>query len=488
MTYLHSKNLFYLNLNPKLIFINSNFEIKLKYFGFEYLYSLHNTPNNILNKFFTDYEYCSPEIINNSIQNKAYEKCDIWSFGLCTYYFLTGKLPFDHKLYMSDIDEEFNQEKEENDKEKHEIEINLNLPAFVNNPLSTLIQRMLQIDVTQRVNLKDIHQSTWITDEKLIENNFTINNLKLPQNENILLNQNKLKKGSTHQSYNIKIPNNTSLQREGQELLLKNDNNLKENITQDKEQLDEDKDPIEEDKIKEEIETETQRVWDQERDNLYKSIESFHSKIFVELDSSDSSFSNSSNSTNFIISNTHFNSTKTDTKNDHQEIANHKEYIQNKQTYNGTSLQQNKLKILENSYLSYIGNVLEGVKTPLINKFSPQQIRRIKKRNPQYKMGKYNPDPNEYYDIMKRSSTTPILNRYKKHSFANFNLNKLLNYSKTQKDFQHTKPYEKSSNLPKKSSKIELFHIGTDLKMEPKFVITKNEEIGDQLNSNSNRI
>lgn len=86
--------------------------------------------------------YCSPEILNNSLHDK---KTDVWSFGVCLYYIVTGSYPF------------INHSHEENNHDRIVRNILYNNPNFehsrfklYSNSLKEVIKQCLNKDLNQR--------------------------------------------------------------------------------------------------------------------------------------------------------------------------------------------------------------------------------------------------------------------------------------------------------------------------------------------------
>ena len=77
--------------------------------------------------------YIAPEVLTSTYGIE----CDIWSLGVCLFYFLTGKHPFDG----NDMDDLF-----ENIKVGY-----FQIPEGVSKAAKDLIEKMIEVDVEKRI-------------------------------------------------------------------------------------------------------------------------------------------------------------------------------------------------------------------------------------------------------------------------------------------------------------------------------------------------
>ncbi|XP_053692450.1 cAMP-dependent protein kinase catalytic subunit beta-like [Sabethes cyaneus] len=145
LEYLHHMNLVYRDLKPENILIDTKGYVKITDFGFckivkDRTWTLCGTP-----------EYLAPEII----QSKGYGKTvDWWSYGILLYEMVAGYAPF----YSRTGDQIALFERICKGRVRY--------PTHVSSELRSLIQNLLQVDITKRYgNMKngttDIKQHVW---------------------------------------------------------------------------------------------------------------------------------------------------------------------------------------------------------------------------------------------------------------------------------------------------------------------------------------
>ncbi|KAJ6254232.1 mateRNAl embryonic leucine zipper kinase [Anaeramoeba flamelloides] len=128
-SYFHSKGFYHGNLNPNLILIDSKLNLKLHNFGFV-------CPNDSITKerqFKEGYlEHRFSPYFQKKRNLKLSSQSDIWSIGMCLYYSITGKIPF-QKMTKN----------------------NLKLPQWVGKGLSQLFCRMIKC-FSQKITIDEL--------------------------------------------------------------------------------------------------------------------------------------------------------------------------------------------------------------------------------------------------------------------------------------------------------------------------------------------
>ena len=150
---------------------NKKFNLKTKKF------ELNQEKKINLNNFIGTPQYCSPEILNNNVQN--FFTCDIWSFGIIMYELFHNKTPFDN----------YNLNKMIENIKKGEFYLNEKLP----NEIKDLIKKCYQ---NKRITLNEIFIHPFFKDfnfndlyEKNVPENFkkSISSINEKNKNNLLI-------------------------------------------------------------------------------------------------------------------------------------------------------------------------------------------------------------------------------------------------------------------------------------------------------------
>ncbi len=151
LKYLQKNNISHLDLKPNNFLLDSRLHLKLIDFSTAKIqnkkfnlktkkFELNQEKKINLNNFIGTPQYCSPEILNNNVQN--FFTCDIWSFGIIMYELFHNKTPFDN----------YNLNKMIENIKKGEFYLNEKLP----NEIKDLIKKCLIVDQNKRITLNEI--------------------------------------------------------------------------------------------------------------------------------------------------------------------------------------------------------------------------------------------------------------------------------------------------------------------------------------------
>ena len=174
LKYLQKNNISHLDLKPNNFLLDSRLHLKLIYFSTAKIqnkkfnlktkkFELNEEKKINLNNFIGTPQYCSPEILNNNVQN--FFTCDVWSFGIIMYELFHNKTPFD----------DYNLNKMIENIKKGEFYLNEKLP----NEIKDLIKKCLIVDQNKRIKLNEIFNHPFFKDfnfndlygeEKVIDN------------------------------------------------------------------------------------------------------------------------------------------------------------------------------------------------------------------------------------------------------------------------------------------------------------------------------
>ena len=191
LKYLQKNNISHLDLKPNNFLLDSRLHLKLIDFSTAKIqnkkfnlktkkFELNQEKKINLNNFIGTPQYCSPEILNNNVQN--FFTCDIWSFGIIMYELFHNKTPFDNNNLNKMI---------ENIK-KGEFYLNEKLP----NEIKDLIKKCLIVDQNKRITLNEIFIHPFFKDfnfndlyEKNVPENFkkSISSINEKNKNNLLI-------------------------------------------------------------------------------------------------------------------------------------------------------------------------------------------------------------------------------------------------------------------------------------------------------------
>lgn len=139
LKYLHSKNVLHRDIKPENL-LNCMGTIKLSDFG----WSKHS-PDNNRNTFCGTLDYLPPEMVNKSTYDRS---VDIWSIGVLTYEFLTGRPPFESDTQTMTYEKIKN--------------LDIEFPADMSDFAIDFIRGILQLDGKDRPDLEQIEGHPWL--------------------------------------------------------------------------------------------------------------------------------------------------------------------------------------------------------------------------------------------------------------------------------------------------------------------------------------
>ena len=191
LKYLQKNNISHLDLKPNNFLLDSRLHLKLIDFSTAKIqnkkfnlktkkFELNEEKKINLNNFIGTPQYCSPEILNNNVQN--FFTCDVWSFGIIMYELFHNKTPFDN----------YNLNKMIENIKKGEFYLNEKLP----NEIKDLIKKCLIVDQNKRIKLNEIFNHPFFKDfnfndlyEKNVPENFkkSISSINENNKNNLLI-------------------------------------------------------------------------------------------------------------------------------------------------------------------------------------------------------------------------------------------------------------------------------------------------------------
>ena len=191
LKYLQKNNISHLDLKPNNFLLDSRLHLKLIDFSTAKIqnkkfnlktkkFELNEEKKINLDNFIGTPQYCSPEILNNNVQN--FFTCDVWSFGIIMYELFHNKTPFD----------DYNLNKMIENIKKGEFYLNEKLP----NEIKDLIKKCLIVDQNKRIKLNEIFNHPFFKDfnfndlyEKNVPENFkkSISSINENNKNNLLI-------------------------------------------------------------------------------------------------------------------------------------------------------------------------------------------------------------------------------------------------------------------------------------------------------------
>ncbi|CCF60383.1 hypothetical protein KAFR_0K00280 [Kazachstania africana CBS 2517] len=145
LDYLHQKHIIHRDIKPENILIGFNNTVKLTDFGWSII-----NPKGIRRKTLCGtIDYLSPEIITS----KEYDHTvDIWALGVLAYELVVGSPAFEEETKEMTY--------------KRIVKGELKFPEHLPNIVRDLIQRILVIEPSKRMSLKEIKRHPWILKNK----------------------------------------------------------------------------------------------------------------------------------------------------------------------------------------------------------------------------------------------------------------------------------------------------------------------------------
>ncbi|KAI9283156.1 kinase-like domain-containing protein [Sporodiniella umbellata] len=144
LDYCHHHLICHRDLKPENLLLDANHNIKIADFGMASLQPL----GSLLETSCGSPHYASPEIVAGMPYHGS--ACDIWSCGVILFALLTGHLPFD--------DENIRQLLRKVKSGKY------SMPDSISPKAQDLIQRILVVDPSQRLTMKQIMRHPWFTE------------------------------------------------------------------------------------------------------------------------------------------------------------------------------------------------------------------------------------------------------------------------------------------------------------------------------------
>ncbi|KAF2074122.1 hypothetical protein CYY_004564 [Polysphondylium violaceum] len=143
LEYCHSRNICHRDLKPENLLLSGDKRIKIADFGMGSIVR----KDALLHTSCGSPHYASPEVVSGVDYDG--QKADVWSCGVILYALLTGKLPFDDENIRRLLNKVKNGA--------------FSMPPYIHKDAQDLLTRMLIVDPSKRISIKEIKQHPWFT-------------------------------------------------------------------------------------------------------------------------------------------------------------------------------------------------------------------------------------------------------------------------------------------------------------------------------------
>ncbi|ODN00083.1 Aurora kinase A-A [Orchesella cincta] len=150
LDYLHQKKIMHRDIKPENLLIGFRGEIKMADFGWSIKTAGHS--NHRRKTMCGTLDYLPPEMVNQKTYD---EKVDLWCLGVLTYEFLVGKPPFETN--------------HRDDTYRKITSGQIEFPGYVQPDARNFIEKILHLDPSQRMNLREARSHQWITKNRIPE-------------------------------------------------------------------------------------------------------------------------------------------------------------------------------------------------------------------------------------------------------------------------------------------------------------------------------
>jgi len=140
LLYCHKKNILHRDIKPENLLLGEDGELKIADFGWSVIADTRRTT------ICGTLDYLPPEMIVNQAHDKT---VDVWSLGVLTYEFLTGRPPF--------------LEKEQNQTYRRILDVDLKIPSWCSAEARDLINNLLVREPSKRILLDKVLAHPFIT-------------------------------------------------------------------------------------------------------------------------------------------------------------------------------------------------------------------------------------------------------------------------------------------------------------------------------------
>ncbi|EGC32558.1 hypothetical protein DICPUDRAFT_49516 [Dictyostelium purpureum] len=143
LEYCHSRNICHRDLKPENLLLSGDKRIKIADFGMGSIVR----KDMLLHTSCGSPHYASPEVVSGIDYDG--QKADVWSCGVILYALLTGKLPFDDENIRRLLNKVKNGA--------------FSMPPYIHKDAQDLLTRMLTVDPSKRISIKEIKEHPWFT-------------------------------------------------------------------------------------------------------------------------------------------------------------------------------------------------------------------------------------------------------------------------------------------------------------------------------------